>query len=228
MSLERSDSLTVVSPGADPVLARPDIDAAVSAERLSLAAFVSDLDDAQWSTQSLCDAWTVRDLIAHLGLTTRLSIPKVLVAAVRARGSFDRMEIDLTARRAASHTSAELVADLRQSAESQRRMPGSTPMDPLMDIVIHAQDVSRPLGLPYASPPEVVAASLAYVARNKFMGGPRRLAGVRAVSLDTGWTLGEGPEVHGSDIDLLLAVAGRPAALDALSGPGVHRLASQL
>ena len=101
-------------------------------------------------------------------------------------------------------------------------------MDPLMDIVIHSQDVARPLGLPYASPPEVVAASLAYVAQNKFMGGPRRLAGVRAVSTDTGWSLGEGPEVHGPDIDLLLAVAGRPAALDALSGPGVQRLASQL
>ena len=224
----RSDSLTVVNPGADPVLARPDIDAAVSAERLSLAAFVADLDDAQWSTQSLCEAWTVRDLIAHLGLTTRLSIPKVLVAAVRARGSFDRMELDLTARRAASYSTAELVSQLRESAESQRRMPGSTPMDPLMDIVIHSQDVARPLGLPYASPPEVVAASLAYVARNKFMGGPRRLAGVRAVSTDTGWSLGEGPEVHGPDIDLLLAVAGRPAALDALSGPGLERLASQL
>jgi uncharacterized protein (TIGR03083 family) len=228
MSLGRSDSLTVVNHGADPVLARPDIDAALSAERRSLADFVADLDDAQWSTQSLCDAWTVRDLIAHLGLTTRLSIPKVLVAAVRARGSFDRMELDLTARRAASYSTADLVSQLRDSAESQRRMPGSTPMDPLMDIVIHSQDVARPLGLPYASPPEVVAASLAYVARNKFMGGPRRLAGVRAVSTDTGWSLGEGPEVRGPDIDLLLAVAGRPAALDALSGPGVHRLASQL
>ena len=61
---------------------------------------MADLDDAQWSTQSLCEAWTVRDLIAHLTVTTRLSIPKVLVAAVRARGSFDRMEINLAASRA--------------------------------------------------------------------------------------------------------------------------------
>jgi hypothetical protein len=112
-----------------------------------------------------------RQLVAHLGLTTRLSIPKVLVAAVRARGSFDRMEVDLTARR---------------------------------------------------------AASLAYVACNKFLGGPRRLAGVRVVSTDTGWSLGEGPTVEGHGIDLLLAVAGRPAVLDALSGPGLERLAAQL
>ena len=62
----------------------------------------------------------------------------------------------------------------------------STPMDPLMDLVIHAQDVARPLGLQFTSPPEVVAASLGYVASNRFMGGPRRLAGIRAVSTDTG------------------------------------------
>ena len=212
----------------DPALARAEIDAAVSAERLALAAFVSELDDGQWSTQSLCEAWTVRDVIAHLTVTTRLSFLNVLVAAVRARGSFDRMEVNLAAGRASRFTNAELVAQLGESAESQRRTPMSTPMDPLMDLVIHAQDVARPLGLSYTSPSKVVAASLAYVASNRFMGAPRRLAGVRAVSTDTGWSVGEGPEVHGPDIDLLLAVAGRPAGLEALTGPGLERLSSQL
>jgi len=229
MSLGRPVSLIGVDSRApDPALPRAAIDAAVSAERVALAGFVAELDEAQWSTQSLCEAWTVRDVIAHLTVTTRLSVLRVVVAAVRARGSFDRMEVNLAASRASRHSNAELVAQLRKSAGSQRRTPGSTPMDPLMDIVIHSQDVARPLGLTYTSRPEVVAASLAYVASNKFMGGPRRLAGVRAVSTDTGWSLGEGPEVHGHDIDLLLAVAGRPAALDALSGPGVQRLAAQL
>lgn len=229
MSLGLPVSLTVVDPRApDPALPRTAIDAAVSAERLALAAFVAELDDAQWSTQSLCEAWTVRDVIAHLTVTTRLSVMTVLVAAVRARGSFDRMEVKLAADRASRYTNDELVAQLRESAESQRRTPGSTPMDPLMDIVIHSQDVARPLGLPYTSPPEVVAASFAYVAQNKFMGGPRRLAGIRAVSTDTGRSMGEGAEVRGPDIDLLLAVAGRPAALDHLAGPGLGRLAAQL
>jgi uncharacterized protein (TIGR03083 family) len=229
MSLGRPVSLIGVDSRApDPALRRPAIDAAVNAERLALAAFVAELDDAQWSTQSLCEAWTVRDVIAHLTVTTRLSVLRVLVAGVRARGSFDRMEVNLAAGRASRYTNAELVAQLRESAESQRRTPMSTPMDPLMDLVIHSQDVARPLGLPYTSPPEVVAASLAYVANNRFMGGPRRLAGVQAVSTDTGWSVGEGPVVQGHDIDLLLAVAGRPAALDALAGPGLERLAAQL
>lgn len=209
-------------------LSRAAVDAAVADERRRLADLVDGLADAQWRTPSLCAAWTVRDVLAHLTTTTRTTLPTLLRAAVRARGDFDRMEIDLAARRAAAHTTAELVAQLRASAESTRRFPGSAPIDPLMDLVIHAQDVTRPLGLPYASPPEVVAASLAHVATSRFMGGPQRLAGLRLVSADTGWTLGTGPELRGPDVDLLLVASGRPAGLDALEGAGVAVLAGRL
>ena len=202
--------------------------AAVRAERGRLADFVEGLDEAQWSTSSLCEAWTVRHVVAHLSTTTHVRLPELLANALRARGSFDRMEIQVADRLVTRHTDAELVARLRESAASDRRMPLSKPMDPLMDVVIHAQDIVRPLDLPYASPPAVVAASLDHVAGDKLMGGPKRLAGVRITSTDTGWSTGEGLEVSGRDTDLLLAVAGRPAGLDALSGPGLERLASQL
>lgn len=211
-----------------PTLPRAAVDEAVAAERRRLADHVADLADEQWATRSLCDAWTVRDVVAHLTVTTRLTVPVLLRAAVRARGSFDRMEVDLAARRAAAYSTAELVEQLRESAESHHRFPGSTPMDPLMDIVIHAQDIARPLGRTYASPPEVVAACLAYVATNRFMGGPKRLAGVRLVSTDTGWTLGEGAELRGPEVDLLLVASGRRAGLAGLDGPGAAIVAARL
>jgi uncharacterized protein (TIGR03083 family) len=211
-----------------PVLTRAAVDEAVAAERRHLADHVADLTDEQWATPSLCAAWTVRDVIAHLTTTTRLTVPMLLRAAVRARGNFDRMEVDLAAARAAAHTTAELVAQLRESADSARRFPGSGPMDPLMDLVVHAQDIARPLGRRYASPPEVVAACLAYVASNKLMGGPRRLSGVRLVSTDTGWTCGDGAELRGPDVDLLLVAAGRRAGLGALGGPGTSVVAGRL
>ena len=210
------------------VLPRPAVDAAVSAERHRLADSVADLTAEQWATPSLCAAWTVRDVVAHLTVTTRVTVPRLLRGAVRARGSFDRLAIDLAAERAVAHTPAELVAQLRESAASTRRMPGSSPMDPLMDLVVHAQDVARPLGRRHVSPPDVVAACLAYVATNRFMGGPRRLAGVQLVSTDTGWTHGDGAELGGPDIDLLLATAGRRAGLDGLEGPGAEVLAARL
>jgi uncharacterized protein (TIGR03083 family) len=217
-----------MSTSASPVLPRAAIDQAVSAERRRLADHVADLSDEQWATQSLCDAWTVRDVVAHLTLTTRITVPRLVHAAMRARGSFDRMEVDLAAERAAAYSTPELVGQLRESAGSTRRTPGSSPMDPLMDLVIHAQDIARPLGHHYVSPPGVVAACLAYVATNKFMGGPRRLSGVRLVSTDTGWSLGDGAELRGADIDLLLVAAGRPAGLATLDGSGAALVAERL
>lgn len=225
MSLDRRRGLNVMDPSR---LDRAAIDRAVGTERRSIADLVADLDDAQWETTSLCAAWSVRDVVAHLTVTNRAGVPMVLAAAVRARGSFDRMEVDLAARRASRYTSAELVAQLRESAGSNRRTPGSKPMDPLMDLVVHAQDIARPLGVHHTSPPDVVAASLAYLAGNRFMGGSRRLAGIRVVSTDTGWSAGQGPEVRGPVVDLLLAVAGRREGLNALEGPGIGRLAAQL
>ncbi len=222
--MSRDDAASRTGMTLDPVAAA----AAVRAERTALADLVEGLDDTQWSTQSLCEAWTVRHVVAHLTTASHVRLPELLVNAVRARGSFDRMEVQTAARLVDRHTDPELVALLRESAESERRMPLSKPMDPLMDVVIHTQDIVRPLGLPYASPPAVVAASLAHVAGDKLMGGPKRLAGVRITSTDTGWSTGDGLDVSGPDIDLLLAVAGRPAGLDALSGPGLDRLASQL
>jgi hypothetical protein len=60
------------------------------------------------------------------------------------------------------------------------------------------------------------------------MGGPRRLSGVRLVSTDTDWSLGDGAELRGADIDLLLVAAGRPAGLPALNGPGAAIVAGRL
>jgi uncharacterized protein (TIGR03083 family) len=211
-----------------PALVGAAVDEAVSAERRRLADYVADLTDEQWTSPSLCAAWSVRDVIAHLTVTTRMSVPRLLPAVVRARGSFDRMALDLAARRAEAYTTDELVAQLRESADSTRRMPGSTPMDPLMDLVIHGQDIARPLTRCYVSPAHVVAACLAYVATNKFMGGTRRLSGIRLVSTDTGWTLGDGAQLRGPDIDLLLVAAGRRAGLATLAGPGAAVVAERL
>jgi uncharacterized protein (TIGR03083 family) len=211
-----------------PVMPRTDAEAAVAAERRRLADFVADLTEEQWATPSLCAAWTVRHVIAHLTTTTRHRLLDVIRAAIRARGSFDRMEIDVAAEVVAQYSTADLVARLRESADSTRRAPGSSPMDPLMDIVIHGQDIARPLGQDYRTPPDVVAACLAYVAPNRFLGAPKRLAALRIVSTDTGWTFGDGAEVRGPDIELLLVASGRPAGLAGLTGPGVATLTERL
>jgi hypothetical protein len=56
-------------------------------------------------------------------------------------------------------------------------------------------------------------------------GGRERAAGVRLVATDADVVIGDGPEVRGPAVALLLAVSGRAAALDDLAGPGLGSLA---
>ena len=204
------------------------IQAAVRAERLAVADLVAGLDDAGWSVRSLCPAWTVREVVAHLTVTTRATLRSVIGDAIRARGGFDRMTADVAHRRSAAFTPAELVRQLRESAESSHRMPLSGPMDPLVDVVVHAQDIARPLGRHHATPPDVAVQVLGYLAGNRLLGGPRRVAGLHLVATDAEWSTGEGPQVRGPVSDLLLTVAGRPAGLAQLTGPGVDDLTGRL
>jgi uncharacterized protein (TIGR03083 family) len=207
---------------------RTAIAAAVRTERHDLCDFLADLDDAEWTTPSLCPAWTVREVVAHLTIPTRATVGFVARAAFRARGDFDRMNVDIARDRAARYPPAELVQQLRQSAESSRRMPGSGPMDPLMDLLVHGQDIARPLDRRRPVRPDVAVPVLTYVAGNRLLGAPERLRGLRLVADDVSWSAGEGPQVRGDAADLLLVAAGRPAGLAGVTGPGVGRLAERL
>ncbi|MCP9969273.1 maleylpyruvate isomerase family mycothiol-dependent enzyme [Actinomadura madurae] len=118
---------------------------AVKTERRRLSDLLDDLGEAEWAVRSLCDAWTVREVVAHLTLSTRATFGSVILPAIKARGDLDRMAAMMAHDRAARYTPDELVRQLRESAESSRRMPGSSPMDPLMDLLVHGQDIARPL-----------------------------------------------------------------------------------
>ena len=63
---------------------------------------------------------------------------------------------------------------------------------------------------------------------NPRLGAGRRIRGLRLPATDVDWTHGHGPEVMGSGEALLMAMAGRPAALAELSGPGRETLAERL
>ena len=202
----------------------------VEAERLSLCDVLEGLDGAHWATPSLCAGWTVHEVVAHLTLPTRTSFLGMVLGMARARGDFDRMADGSARRRAARFDPPALVAQLRETAGSPRRMPGSSPVDPLIDILVHAQDVCRPLGIVRRMPVPGAVVALAHVSGSTFYGGPARLDGLRLTATDSGWTHGpqEGPAVRGTTQDLLLIATGRPVGLDGLHGDGVDTLRSRL
>ena len=145
-----------------------EIASAVQRERLRLCDVLDVLRPEEWAALSLCAGWTVREVVAHLTVPTRATWPQVLVGAMRARGSFDRMATAWARQRTTRFTSAELVGQLRETAGSTHRMPGSGPMDPLVDVLVHGQDIARPLDRPLPMPVALAAEVLEYVAGNAF------------------------------------------------------------
>ena len=206
-----------------------EILAAVEAERLKLCTFLDGLEPADWSAPSECAGWTVREVVAHLTIPTRATVAGVIAGAIRARGDFHRMADRQARARAAAFQPPELIAQLRETAGSPRRMPGSAPMDPLADVLVHGQDIARPLGRSLTMPPHLAVAALGHVVGSGFTGAPRRIAHLRLVATDETWAHGPGPdEVRGPAADLLLVAYGRPSGLARLSGPGAGLLAPRL
>ncbi|GIG68461.1 maleylpyruvate isomerase family mycothiol-dependent enzyme [Phytomonospora endophytica] len=205
-----------------------EILALVKAARLSFADLLDSLDERDWSADSLCAGWTVRDVAAHLTLSTRTTFGMIFKGALRARGDFDRMEFRLAKDRAVAYTPAELIAQMRETAGSAHRTLGSAPLDPLVDALAHAQDIARPLGRTHEMAVDGAVPAIEQVVTRRFYGAHKRLGGTRLVATDTDWSHGEGEELRGPIADLMLVATGRRAGLAALEGPGVGLVAGRL
>jgi uncharacterized protein (TIGR03083 family) len=198
---------------------------AVRAVRLQIADLLETLSAEEWEAQSLCTDWRVRDVAGHVALVPTITTWELLTVAPRAGFNMHRMNT-LTAQRAGSAPTDSIVTELRRHAADQTTARVLNVADSLFDVVVHSQDIARPLGRKLAVPVGVTRAGLERVWT---MGWPfnakKKLAGLRLTATDTDWAVGSGPEVTGSAMALLLLLTGRNATVvDELQGMGVVRL----
>ncbi|MET7754663.1 maleylpyruvate isomerase family mycothiol-dependent enzyme [Streptomyces sp. NPDC005389] len=198
----------------------------VHAERAALIGDLTRLGDEQWREPSLCDGWTVHDVLAHLVDNARATRLGFLKDMVRARFDFDRQN-----RRGVER---ERGATPQETLERFRRVASRTSAPPapldsrLVEEIVHAEDIRRPLGLARSYPPQAVVRALRLQARTpvSFGGAKEILSRVRITATDTDLSTGTGPEVEGPALSLLLAVTGRRAVWADLRGPGVAALSA--
>jgi hypothetical protein len=124
-----------------------DVRARTTANRLRLGTFFDNLDDEQLATVSLCEAWSVREVLGHLVMPLAGSTFGFLRHVVRFRGALDRASIAV-ATELARRPVPELTAVLREHADQHGRAPGVGPMGQITDGCLHLRDCARPLGLP--------------------------------------------------------------------------------
>ena len=97
------------------------------------------------------------------------------------------------------------------------------PEAPLADIVMHGQDIRRPLGIKREIPEHITRTilDLLVTKKGKFAWPKGGLDGLRFDATDMAWTSGTGPTVSGHSEALLMSIGGRGAALDDLEGEGL-------
>ena len=119
--------------------------------------------------------------------------------------------------------STQAAQILRESVGSTCRPFGTTATEPLVDVLVHAHDMTIPLGIEWDSPVEAAAAAAQRVWTMGFPWWPRRrLGGVELVATDCDWRAGSGDPVRGRVQDLLLLVTGRTArGCTPSRGPGL-------
>jgi uncharacterized protein (TIGR03083 family) len=209
----------------EPVLltTRDELWSAVHAERAALAEDLAGLDDDRWAAPSLCGRWTVEEVVAHLTAAASTGTARWMASMLGAH--FDAGLHN--ARRLAEHrgaTPAETLDRFRAVITSTRAASGHTPAW-LGEVVVHGQDIRRPLGIRRTPSIEALTAvARFYVSRDFTVDSRKAVAGLRLEATDGPFAHGDGPLVRGTSVALTMAMAGRAVYCDDLVGPGVAAL----
>lgn len=196
----------------------------IHSERAQMADTLAALSAPQWAAQSWCQGWAVQDTAGHI-VAAAEQTPVNFYKEMASAGFKFNVFTNRGARRLASIGPDELVRRLRARTSTTNHPPAPV-MAMLGEIVVHGEDIRRPLGLKH-QPPEaaVVAVADSWKNSNLLIGSKRRISGLKLQATDTEWAHGDGPEVSGPLLSLVLAMTGRKAVHPDLSGEGVAELA---
>jgi len=155
----------------------------------------------------------VRDIVAHMSATASLNPATFFVNMARAGFNFDRF----ANAQVAKHRGPDPTATLNEF----RGLRNSTSAPPgpkttwLGEMVVHGEDVRRPLGIRHTYAPDAVREAIDfYKGSNLLIGSKKRVAGLALVANDADWQHGQGEQVEGPLLSLLLRRPHRPGCAD--------------
>lgn len=161
--------------------------------------------------------------MAHLSYDT-IPLPRYGLDLLAAGFSTDRVNRRLV-ERSKDMDVGDLVDALERSVRSgivARLVPSIA----LADVLVHHQDIRRPLGRPRPIPSDRLLRVLEHP--DPFAVSRRRTRGLRFVATDVSWSSGDGPEVRGTGEAIVMVMAGRTSVVEELSGDGVPVLSDRL
>lgn len=207
----------------------------VQDERRDLVLFFRSLTPQQWEEASLCAGWRITDVAAHLLIDEPVqagSVRRVLPIMARHGFSVDRINSSWFEQNR-QRTPESIVQTFLEDSDRGVGVLGHLlgPAVALRALVVHHQDMRRPLNLGRAIPADRLVAvldGLMSLRGTVSIGSLRRAKGLRLRALDVDWLRGDGPEVRGPGEAILMALAGREAALADLEGDGKQILGRRM
>ena len=195
----------------------------IHTQRDRVGDLLATLNDQEWLAQSLCDAWNVREVAAHC-IETQLMTPPLFMGRFIASGfRFHVMSAKNVARHSGESTT-QLLEEYRATAHRTTSPPGPS-VTWLGEAVIHGEDIARPTKRHIDVDPAALAMVADFTLKTTaLLHGKQRGAGLKLTATDIDWNAGDGPEVRGPAASLIIALAGRTAGLDDLTGDGVEAL----
>jgi uncharacterized protein (TIGR03083 family) len=197
----------------------------IADERRHMADLFAGLDAGQLARQSLCDAWTMHEVAAHLASFLRFGQLKIYLCMIAYAGDFAPGNQRL-AHWYARRPTADIIEQLRRDAAARTTVPRSGYDPVLTDLVLHDLDVRIPLGIPRDVREDRLSVAfhhLTTVPSAGFAVGTR-LTRLRFEATDTGWTAGDGAPVRGPAQSVVMAMSGRAQGFADLDGDGVEIL----
>jgi len=192
-------------------------------ERSAMVDQLTALAATDWTKPSLVAGWSVQVVAAHI-VNGAEQTTGHFAKRLAANGFRFNTTMDRDARQSGALPPTEIVARLRARTTTTNRPP-ATVVTMLGEVVVHGEDIRRPLGLDGDTSPDAIAACLEMYSKSSFpVGGKKRIDGLRVVADDIDWSHGTGPDVTGPALSLVMAMTGRPAGLDRLSGDGLATL----
>ena len=204
-------------------LPETEVREAIAEQRRDLAGLLEKLPASSWDTPTLCEGWRVREVVAHVTMPFRYSLPRVMLEVLRSRGRFNRMADRCARRDAVALSSGDLTASLRDNVDHPWKPPGGGFEGALSHDVIHGLDITVPLGIDRFVTQERIALVLQGLSPKNVAFFGVDLQGVQLRADDLDWTFGSGTPVTGHAQDLLLALCGRTLSADRLQGVGSER-----
>lgn len=204
-------------------LSAPEYWELIHAKRARIATMLDGLAAEQWQSGSLCEGWTVEQVAAHLTAAASTGTWAWLRSITLAGFNADRHN----ARRLAQHlgrTPHETGKKFRDSM-MLTVAPTKDYAAWLGELLVHGQDIARPLGLELV--PDLAATrevATFFAVKDFAVNSHKAVKGLALEASDTAFAAGSGPVVRGPLLDLVMAMAGRREYLAELSGDGVAEL----